>query len=153
MKEKVRADYLDVLETKGTLVFVPNGVSMWPFIKHHRQSVIIEKLSAPIKEYDVIFYKRTSGDFVLHRVVSVDKDFFVVRGDSQQLLEKVTSDQIFGIMTAFYKGEKLISVNDEKYLKKVKRWYKNTIFTRLRIKFFYGKIKLKHVIAKVIKGA
>ena len=149
----VKADYQAVLNQTGTLSFVPNGNSMWPFLKHRHQTVIIQKISTTVNKFDVIFFRRENGDYVLHRVIDVDGDCFIVRGDSQLFTERVKKDQVFGVMTGFYKGKKFVSSSDEKYLKKVEKWYKNGFFTRLKIKAFYGKLRLKRIVVKMVKGA
>lgn len=149
----VKTSYLEVLDKNGTLVFVPNGNSMWPFLKHRHQTVIIQKISTTVNKFDVIFFRRENGDFVLHRVIDVDGDTFTVRGDSQLFTESVKKDHVFGIMTGFYKGKNFVCANDKKYLQKVEKWYKNGFFTRLKIKAFYGKLKLKHIAVKMVKGA
>ena len=65
-----KAQYLDVLEKTGTVSFVPNGNSMWPFIKNRSQTVIIQKPTVAPKIYDVIFYLRPDGSYVLHRIIA-----------------------------------------------------------------------------------
>ena len=149
----IKADYQTVLNQTGTLSFVPNGNSMWPFLKNGKQTVIIEKLPTTVKELDVVFFKRENGDYVLHRVVAVDGEKLTVRGDSQLFTESINKEYAFGIMTGFYKGKNLVLASDKKYIKKVEKWYKNGFFTRLKIKLFYAKLRFKQRIAKIVKGA
>lgn len=142
MNNLLKGDYLSVLEEKGVITFVPSGFSMWPFIKNRSQTVIIQKISAPLKMFDVVFYKRADGSLVLHRIIEVGQDFFIVRGDSQRnYTERINKQDVLGVMTGFYKGKKLINSQNEKYLKRVKRWYKNGFFTKLKLKLFYLKLK------------
>lgn len=149
MNNRVKGDYQAVLEQNGTLSFVPNGNSMWPFIKNRSQTVIIEKVKSPLKKYDVVFFKRADQSYVLHRIVQVLENEYVVRGDSLDYLEKVNNEQIIGVMTGFYKGKNLVSSSDEKYLKEVKKWYKNTPFTRFRIKCFNLSLRIKAKLKKI----
>ena len=67
-------DYKSVLQKQGILAFVPDGNSMWPFIKNGKQSVIVEIPKNPIKIYDVVFFTRPDGTQILHRVLGFDND-------------------------------------------------------------------------------
>ncbi len=131
------SDYKLELEKKGVIAFVPGGNSMWPTLKNKGQSVIIEKKTARLNKYDVGFFIRDNGAYVLHRVIEVLPDGYMMIGDSQFNTEKATEDQVFGVMKGFYVGEKYISCDDEKYIKKVKKWFKRKFIRRLRLKFFY----------------
>lgn len=144
MEKNVNADYISVLNEKGVLSFVPAGNSMWPFIKNRKQTVIVKKSDGLFNQNDVVFFRRQDGSCVLHRVLQVFPDYLVVRGDSQINSEKVQKENVFGILEGFYKGEKYISVTDEKYQKKVTRWCKNSFFTRLRKKIFYFRNRVKN---------
>lgn len=142
------ADYLSVLEQSGVLSFVPNGNSMWPFIKNRSQTVIIKKSTGVFKSKDVVFFRREDGSFVLHRVMQVFPEYIIVKGDSQINPEKVDVNNVFGVLDGFYKGKKYIPVTDKKYQKKVDAWCKNTLLTRLRKKLFYFTNRLKRIFKK-----
>ncbi len=144
----IKGDYREVLEEKGVLSFTPNGNSMWPFIKNHKQSVVIEKISRPIDRLDVLLYVRPDGAYVLHRVVEVLEDGYLMRGDSQFVSEKISKEWVLGIMTFFYKGEKQISVQDQKYKKQVKRWYRDGAITKLKKKAFNFKGRVKNKLIR-----
>ena len=144
-----KGDYQTVLEQKGTLSFVPNGNSMWPFIKNRSQTVIIEKVVAPLKVYDVVFFKRADGNYVLHRIIAENDDSFIVRGDSLLVDEVVEKSQIIGVMTGFYKGKNFISSTDPKYLKEVEKWHKRTPFVKLRIKLFHFSQRVKNKLKRI----
>ena len=49
--------------------FSPKGVSMLPFIREGKDSVVISPVTEGLKKYDVVLYKRDSGQYVLHRIV------------------------------------------------------------------------------------
>ena len=85
-------NYQAVLEKNGTLAFVPHGNSMWPFFKSGKQSVIIVKKTQRLKPLDVAFYVRADGSVVMHRVVDVLSDGYLIRGDSHNNGEKVLED-------------------------------------------------------------
>lgn len=153
MINTVKGDYNTVLEEKGFLTFVPNGNSMWPFIKNRSQTVIIKNVEKPLKKFDVVLYKRADGSYVLHRIVDIDGDEIITQGDSQFYTEKVATCDVVGVMTDFYKGKKLVDANDKKYLNKVEKWYKNGLFTRLRKKAFALRLRVKSKFKRIFKGA
>ena len=131
------SDYKEELEKKGTIAFVPSGNSMWPTLKDKGQPVIIIKKENRLNKYDVGFYTRPNGAYVLHRVMEVLPDGYLMIGDSQFNTEKVLEDQVFGIMQGFYQGKKYISCDAKKYLRKVDRWFKRKTIRKWRLKFFY----------------
>ncbi len=150
MVEKSRnADYKSEIERLGTIIFVPNGVSMWPFLKNHGQSVVVERKTGRLEVYDVAFYQRENGSFVLHRVLKVLNDGYLTCGDSQLNLEKVKEEGVFGVMVEFYKGKTLINARDEKYLKRVKKWYERKKWRKFRLKIFYFSLRVKSKLKRI----
>lgn len=133
----MQSNYKETLTKNGILAFVPKGDSMWPFIKNGKQTVVIKPASNPLKKYDVCFYERADGTFVLHRIIDFYDDGYIVIGDSQMTKEKVKFEQVFGVMTEFYKGKKVISVTDEGYSQSVDKWYANLIRRERKIKSYY----------------
>lgn len=131
------SDYKEELSSRGAIAFVPSGNSMWPTLKNKGQPVIIEKKTGRLNKYDVGFYIRPNGAYVLHRVMEVLPDGYLMIGDSQFNTEKVLEDQVFGIMQGFYKGKKYISCDDKGYRKKVDKWFKRKTIRKWRLKFFY----------------
>ena len=109
-------DYEKQLENSPIIAFVPGGDSMWPTLKHAGQSVFIErKPNERLKLYDVPFYKRANGQYVLHRIVEVRENDYVLCGDSQFTLEYgITDDMIIGVLKGYYKGKKYIDANSKK---------------------------------------
>ena len=71
------ADLLPVMQeqlAKGEKVtFVVNGTSMQPMIINGKDSVVLKKANGRLKKYDLPFYRRDDGHFVLHRIVKIQK--------------------------------------------------------------------------------
>ncbi|MBQ3109532.1 MAG: S24/S26 family peptidase [Clostridia bacterium] len=86
-------------EKGESFTFKPNGVSMMPFIKGGQTSVTIEKYTGGAKKFDIVFYKRNDGKYVLHRIVKMLDACYGVCGDNQWWVEKVKNEQIFAIVT------------------------------------------------------
>lgn len=100
------------------------GNSMYPLLKHQRDSVMLKKCKIRlISKGDIVLYKRSNGQMVLHRVVKVNEDSFDMCGDAQIEIERgVSKDSVIAVMTKFYKGDKEISCNHFLYRLYVELW-------------------------------
>ena len=145
-------DYKEKLAENDVIAFVPGGNSMWPTLKNRGQSVIVKAKKERLKAFDVALYVRGQNTFILHRVIKVLEDGYLMCGDSQFVLEKVNEDQIFGVMIGFYRGKKYIDTNDDKYIKKIKKWYKKKTFRKIRIKFFFFRQKIQSKLKRIFGG-
>lgn len=103
-----------VLCEKGFLSETIVGTSMLPLLKEHRDTVIIEKITAPLRKYDVVLFRR-GKQLVLHRIVKIQKGYFLIRGDNCTHGEKVYEGQIIGKMTCLYRNGKRYEVNNKTY--------------------------------------
>ena len=84
--------------------------------------------------------------------MEVLKDGYLMSGDSQFVLEKVTEDQVFGVMIGFYRGEKYVDCSDAGYKKKVEKWYKRKTLRKIRIKFFFFRQRVKNKLKRIFRG-
>ena len=130
-------DYKKELEKNDVIAFTPRGNSMWPTLKGEKQAVIVAKKEERLSYFDVALYVREDGMNVLHRVVEVKTDGYVMRGDSQEVLETVAEDQVIGVMQGFYRGKKYIDATDPKYLRSIEKWFRRKRIRRFRIKLMY----------------
>ena len=114
----------DVIGRKGKLVYTNVGDSMLPFIRQDRDLVIIERPQGRLKKYDVAFYKRDSGAYILHRVVKVTGNGYVIRGDNRYENEyDITDRHIIGVLTAIVRDGKEIPVTSPSYRLRVRMRY------------------------------
>lgn len=135
--------YESVIRERGELVFTPGGVSMLPLLRHHENPVVLHPVEGRLKKGDVPFYKRESGQYVLHRIVKVRKDSYDLCGDNQVIVERgVTDGMIFAKMVGFYQGEAFVSV-DEKW---VRRYARRRMASR---PFRYFVFRVKHFTSRV----
>lgn len=144
-------DYKTEIDKNGVIGFVPGGNSMWPTLKNRGQSVVVKKKVEKLKRYDVAFYQRTNGAFVLHRVMMPTEDGYVMCGDSQFVYEVVKENQVFGVMEGFYSGRKYIECTDKKYCKKVERWFKHRRFRKFVLKTFYFWQRVKNKLKRIFQ--
>ena len=61
----------------GSAVINIRGVSMLPLMKEGDCNVRIVPPVFPLKKYEIPFYKRADGQFVLHRVIRVKKNGYL----------------------------------------------------------------------------
>ena len=86
----------NVLEEKGVFVSTTVGVSMYPMLRNRKDTIVIKPVHGRLKKYDVPLYQRGS-DYVLHRIVKVTSDGYVICGDNCLNKEyQVTDDDIVG---------------------------------------------------------
>lgn len=144
-----KTDYKTALENSGVITVVPKGNSMWPFIKGGKCTVIIKKPQSPINQMDVVLFQRENGDFVLHRVINVQQDNLVVKGDNFDYQENISLSNVLGVVEGFYYKKNYTASNNPKYIKQVHKWYKNTLGVKIK-KCFFGLWQLKkRVLTKI----
>lgn len=104
------------LKNKGYLVYASVGYSMLPLLRQKRDIVVIRKKEpGRCGKYDVVLYRR--GDrYILHRVLRVLPDGYLIAGDNNTFVERdVTDDMILGVMTRVIRDGKSIPVTALSY--------------------------------------
>ncbi len=134
----------EVLRRDGKFVDVPVGNSMYPLLKHKQTAFVIETLNTKPRKNDVVLFKR-SNTYVLHRIVKLQPNgCFRIRGDNCLAYDNVKAEQILGIMTGFYKGDRYIDCNHNIGYKIYMLYYRPLFWVRKA--FGYGKRLLKRII-------
>ena len=113
----------ELLDTKGYIVYTNVGTSMMPLLRQRRDIIEIRKVPGErCKKYDVVLYKR--GDrYILHRVLKVRPDDYVIAGDHNVFLEYgITDRDILGVMTRVIRDGKEIRMTDPIYRLYVHLW-------------------------------
>ena len=104
------------LEKSGKLIYTTVGVSMMPLITQDRDISIISKPEGRLKKFDVAMYKRPNGQYVLHRVVKVLEDGYVILGDNCISKEyNIKDSQILGVLTSLNRKGKEVDLNSFGY--------------------------------------
>ncbi len=113
----------EILEEEGLLVYSSVGSSMWPLIRQGRDLLVIRRQSGRLKKYDVPLYRRDSGQYVLHRILKVRENDYVICGDNRWHRETgITDRHILGVLTAIIRDGKELSVTDRRYRLYVCLW-------------------------------
>lgn len=130
-KKKVRLSELlpvieETLATGGTVKLPITGTSMLPLLVAGRDTVTLSPVTGKLQKFDIPFYRRRDGAFVLHRIVACAEDnTYTLCGDNQWVLEKGVSDtQIIGVVSEIMRGGKVFSVESKKYKRYVRIWHR-----------------------------
>ncbi len=96
----------EVLASNGEFRLYPRGTSMLPLIRQGIDSVALRQLDRPPRKYDILFYKRADGSYVLHRVKEVTPAGLTIWGDNHTMLEYgITEKNIIGYAARIFRGE------------------------------------------------
>lgn len=130
----------ELLSRDGKLVYKAKGRSMLPMLRPDRDLVMIVAVdttdrstvdsaassfaaqdNASPAPYDVVLYKM-DGKYILHRVLRIDGDQYLIRGDNTYTVERVPSDAVIGVLTEFVRDGRQISVRDWRYRLYARIW-------------------------------
>ena len=76
-----KTKFEDFLNQYGILTYRNTGISMLPMLKQGRDSfTVTKKTERRCQQYDVVLYRRPPDDYVLHRIIQVRKDDYVLLG-------------------------------------------------------------------------
>ena len=111
MNESKLEKYLD---ENGELTYSNVGVSMLPLLRQGKDLFTVRKKNAErCKKYDVVLYRRPPDKHVLHRVIQVRENDYVILGDNCIKKEYgITDGDIIGVMTGYVRNGKTHSVDD-----------------------------------------
>lgn len=110
------------LRENGFLFIHPVGKSMLPLFHGSLETVA---LAPPdnIRVGDVVWYCRTDGSDVLHRVLRAEGDVLDLCGDNQIRVERgVSRGQVLGVMRGLYRRERYVDVGSAAYRLYVRIW-------------------------------
>ncbi len=95
--------YEELLERDGKVITHVVGYSMLPLL-HNRESIVIVEAveKVPPKKKDVVLYK-TGGTYILHRVMKINPEEYLIRGDNTWMTEHVPKNALLATMTGFYR--------------------------------------------------
>ncbi len=103
------------LEEEGFLVYTSKGTSMLPLIKEGRDLLLIKRKDEKPKKNDIVLYKK-AGKYILHRIIKVNGDRYVLCGDNQIIADPdVREEDIFGILTGLKRKEKTLDFKSASY--------------------------------------
>ena len=112
----------EVLASQGVYISTTSGVSMYPMLRDRQDTIIIRPVSGRLKKYEVPLYRR-GEDYVLHRIVKVTPEGYVICGDNCLKREyQVTDREIIGVLRGFYRGDRVVDMNGLGYWMYCRLW-------------------------------
>lgn len=114
---------LEQIGQGGSVRISPRGTSMMPMLRQGMDTVVLSAAPARLRKYDIPFYRRDSGQFVLHRIISAGETYTCI-GDNQFALEPgIRQEQIIAVVTAFTRNGREISVRNPIYRCYCRLWH------------------------------
>lgn len=142
-------EQLEQLEKHGMYMSVPHGRSMYPMLRSQQDIVEVRRLGQPAKRYDLVLYVRGENrQGVLHRVLHVLEDKYIIAGDNCWRREYIPREQIKGIAVRFYRNGRWHEVTEKPYLLYVHLW---TDLFFIRSPLFRLRDKAKAILSKIKK--
>ena len=140
----------DYLKENGKLTYSNVGVSMMPLLRQGKDLFTIEKNNGQrYKKGDVVLFKRGKDKYVLHRIIKVLPDEYVILGDNCVTPERGIKDSdIHGKMISFVRNGKEHSITEKRY-----RFYTAfVLFTNpVRVRYRKLKAKVRQGIKKLLR--
>ena len=101
---------ISTLQSGNQIRLTVTGKTMLPFLRDQEDSVVLKPVKRRIRVGDLIFYLKTPGSPVLQRVVQVPAPRkYVVCADAQTTLERVSREQVIGLVSDIKKHNEYIS--------------------------------------------
>lgn len=111
---------------------------MLPFLSADRDYVYLEKPAKKLKKGDLVLFRRTNGDFVLHRIKRIKGDEFYLIGDRQYIVEgPVRCEQILAVAVGVKRKSKELTTKSPLWIFYSKIWI-NMVFLRPFLFKFIG---------------
>ncbi len=127
------SSFKEQLAEKGRIIYTNVGISMMPLLRQRRDIMIIERPKGRLKKYDCPLYIRSDGAHILHRILKVRENDYVICGDHNTKKEYgITDDQIIGVMTGIIRNGKEIDFNSLSY----------KLYYHLWCDFFYVRVAI-----------
>lgn len=113
------------LEKYNKIIQPIKGTSMLPMLDEDKDAVELVAVTRPLQKFDIPLFRRRNGQLVLHRIIAVKKNHYLICGDNSNQVEKVPPERILAVATGFYKDGVYVSCQDENYLAYVQEHWKN----------------------------
>lgn len=109
--------YEEYLNTNGSLTYSNVGVSMLPLLRQGKDLFTVTRKSAErCKAGDVVLYRRPPKSYVLHRIIEVRPEDYVILGDNCINKEYgIRDEDILGVMTGYVRNGREHRVTEPGY--------------------------------------
>ena len=147
----MKSSFEQMLKEQGVLVYTNTGDSMWPLLHQHKDLLINKpRPEGRLKRLDVPLYKRDNGKYILHRILWVRKNDYVICGDNRFFPEFGIQDRhIFGILDSIVKNGKTIPLRSTPEHPDVPFIYK--LYMHLWCDFFIVRAPIVYLCLKTLR--
>ena len=134
----------NLLSEGRSVVILTKGLSMLPFIRGEKDSVVLEKASA-VAPGDIALAEISPGKWVLHRVIEVNGDRVTLRGDGNiRGVEKCSCKDVAGVVTSIQRPDgRVKDPRTPNALKRWRRWCATPLLIRRGWLSFYRRVIVK----------
>lgn len=121
--------------------FIPYGTSMLPLIRPKVSKAVLIRPEAPLKKQDIIFYRRTDGSLILHRIIRINGSWYTLCGDNQFVPESGISDeQVIALLKGFWQDGKYYALSGPRYrmycrLLPLRRLFRHAVY-RVKVRLY-----------------
>ena len=142
-----KSTFEEEIKKSGKIIYTNVGDSMMPFIRQGRDVLVISRAEGRLKRYDIPLYKRDSGQYVLHRILKVRENDYIICGDNRCNREYgITDRHIIGVLTGIIRDGREIPLTDRKYRIYVHLWCD---FFFIRVAFLWLKALPRRINRKL----
>lgn len=121
------------LRAGRTVLLNTTGKSMRPLLKEGQTQVLVEPLRGSLRLGDLPLVEIGPGHYRLHRIIRVQNECYVTRGDNSIYKETVTAGQILGHVTQIRRGRRVLSLCARRYTLYWRLWL---LLTPIRIPLY-----------------
>lgn len=142
-----KGSYESYLEEHGSLTYSNVGVSMLPLLRQGKDLFTVRRKGTErCRRGDVVLYRRPPTHYVLHRVIEVRKQDYVILGDNCIGKEYgIRDEDIIGVMTGYVRDGREHSTDELGY-----RLYSFWILHTIGIRIFFKKVRIR--LSRMLKG-
>ena len=111
-----------LIEEGQEVIFKPKGVSMLPFIRGGRDSVLLRKADE-LKVGDIALAEISEGRYVLHRIETIEDEMIVLMGDGNLVgRERCRKEDVMAIAVKIIKENKEIDCQSPRHMRMAEIW-------------------------------
>ena len=111
-----------LIEEGQEVIFKPKGVSMLPFIRGGRDSVLLRKADG-LKVGDIGLAEISEGRYVLHRIEKIEDEVIVLMGDGNLVgRERCRKEDVMAIAVKIIKENKEIDCQSPRHMRMAEIW-------------------------------
>ena len=111
-----------LVEEGQEVIFKPKGMSMLPFIRGGRDSVLLRKADE-LKVGDIALAEISEGRYVLHRIEMIEGETIVLMGDGNLVgRERCRREDVMAIAVKIIKGSREIDCQSPGHLRNAEIW-------------------------------